>query len=60
MYRVLKPFVDLRSSHAYSVGDSFPHDGTEVDDERIEELSTSNNRIGVPLIAEIPKRKPKK
>ena len=63
MYRVVKRFYDLKSSHAYSVGDSFPHDGVDVDAERIAELSSDKNLQGVPLIEEIaekPKRTRKK
>ena len=59
MYRVIKAFTDLRHHHAYSVGDTFPHNGVEVDAERIAELASDKNRLGVPLIEEIPK-KPKK
>lgn len=63
MHKVIKAFTDLQHHHAYSVGDIFPHDGVEVDAERIEELSTDKNRMGVPLIEEIaekPKRTRKK
>ena len=63
MYRVIKAFTDLRASHVYSVGETFPHNGVEVDAERIAELESGNNRIGVPLIEEVaekPKRTRKK
>ena len=64
MYKVIKRFRDLQdNNHAYSVGDTFPHDGVEVDAERIAELSSGKNRLGVPLIEEIaekPKRTRKK
>lgn len=61
MYRVIKAFTDLRHHHAYSVGDTFPHNGVEVDAERIAELASDKNRLGVPLIEEIkPKRTRKK
>ena len=63
MYRVIKAFTDLKASHAYSVGDTFPHNGVEVDAERIAELASDKNRLGVPLIDEIeekPKRVRKK
>ena len=53
MYRVVKRFYDLKANHAYSVGDTFPHDGVEVDAERIAELASDNNRLGVPLIEEV-------
>ena len=63
MYRVIKAFTDLRASHVYSVGETFQHNGVEVDAERIAELESGNNRIGVPLIEEVaekPKRTRKK
>lgn len=63
MYKVVKRFYDLKANHAYSVGDTFPNDGVEVDAERITELSSDKNRLGVPLIEEIaekPKRVRKK
>lgn len=63
MYKVIKRFYDLNENHSYSVGDKFPHDGVEVDAERIAELASDKNRLGVPLIEEIvekPKRARKK
>ena len=64
MYKVVHKFFDLQdNNHAYSVGDTFPHNGVEVDSERIAELSSGKNRLGVPLIekiAEKPKRTRKK
>ena len=64
MYRVVHKFYDLQdNNHAYSVGDTFPHNGVEVDAERIAELASDENRLGVPLIEEIaekPKRTRKK
>ena len=64
MYRVIHKFYDLKDNNrAYSVGDTFPHNGIEVDAERIEELASDKNRLGVPLIEEItekPKRTRKK
>lgn len=63
MYRVIKQFYDLKADHAYSVGDTFPYNGVEVDAERIAELASDKNRLGFPLIekvAEKPKRTRKK
>ena len=63
MYRVIKAFTDLKASHVYYVGDTFPHNGVEVDVERIAELESDKNQIGVPLIEAIeekPKRTRKK
>ena len=64
MYNVIKSFTDLQdNNYAYYVGDTFPHNGVEVDGERIAELQSDKNRLGVPLIekvAEKPKRTRKK
>lgn len=64
MYKVIKKFRDMQDGlHSYSVGDTFPHNGVEVDAERIAELASDKNRLGVPLIEEIaekPKRTRKK
>lgn len=59
MYRVIKAFTDLKASHVYYVGDTFPHNGVEVEAERIAELSSDKNRLGVPLIEEVTE-KPKR
>ena len=57
MYRVIKAFIDLQdNNHAYSVGDTFPNNGVEVDAERIAELASDKNRLGVPLIEEIAEK----
>ena len=64
MYKVIKSFTDLQdNNYAYYVGDTFPHNGVEVDAGRIAELASDKNRLGVPLIEEIaekPKRTRKK
>lgn len=63
MYKALKAFRDLQTNLVYAVGDTFPHNGVEVDAERIAELASDKNRLGVPLIEEIaekPKRTRKK
>ena len=64
MYKVIKSFTDLQdNNYAYSVGDTFPHNGVEADAERVAELASDKNRLGVPLIEEIaekPKRTRKK
>lgn len=60
MYKVIESFTDLQdNNYVYYVGDTFPHDGVEVGSERIAELASDKNRLGVPLIEEIvekPKR----
>ena len=64
MYKVIKSFTDLQdNNYAYYVGDTFPHDGVEVEAERVAELESDKNRLGVPLIEEVaekPKRTRKK
>ena len=64
MYRVIKSFTDLQdNNYAYYVGDTFPRNGVEVGAERIAELASDKNRLGVPLIEEVaekPKRTRKK
>ena len=64
MYKVIESFTDLQdNNYVYHVGDTFPHNGVEVDSERIAELASDKNRLGVPLIEEIaekPKRTRKK
>ena len=64
MYKVIKSFTDLQdNNYAYYVGDTFPHNGVDVGAERIAELASDKNRLGVPLIEAIeekPKRTRKK
>ena len=64
MYKVIKSFTDLQdNNYAYYVGDTFPHNGVEVGAERVAELASDKNRLGVPLIEEVvekPKRVRKK
>ena len=64
MYKVIKSFTDLQdNNYTYYVGDTFPHNGVDVDAERTAELASDKNRLGVPLIEEIaekPKRTRKK
>lgn len=58
-YEVVKTFADLQDNrHLYSVGDTFPHEGAEVSEDRLKELSGSSNKLGTPLIKEVkPKGK---
>lgn len=64
MYKVIKLFTDLQDdNHLYHVGDKFPHSGMEVTAERLEELSSGNNKRGIPVIEKIEdedKPKPKR
>lgn len=51
-YKVIHFFTDLQDfNHPYNVGDEFPHKGMTVSEARLNELSTSNNKQGKPLIA---------
>lgn len=53
-YEVIKFFTDLQdNSYPYKVGDIFPRQGKEVTEERIAELSGSNNKQHTPLIKEV-------
>lgn len=58
-YKVLYQFADLQDhEHVYRVGDVYPHSvDVEVSDERLEELLTAKNRIGVPLIVKADEKK---
>ena len=50
-YKVIKYFTDLQDNdRPYNVGDIFPYEGKEVTPSRLAELSSSNNRRGIPLI----------
>lgn len=67
MYIVLQFFEDLQDNrHAYHVGDIFPREGIEVEQDRFDELASADNRRGIPLIKligtvdEKPKRTRKK
>lgn len=64
MYRVIKSFTDLQdNNYAYYVGNTFPRNGVEAGAERVAELASDKNRLGVPLIEEVaekPKRTRKK
>lgn len=51
-YKVIKDFMDLQDeNHIYRKGDKYPRKG-RVKKERAEELASSANKIGVPLIVE--------
>ena len=58
-YEVVKTFADLQDGrYLYNVGDTFPHEGAEVSEDRLKELSGSGNKLGTPLIKEVrPKSK---
>lgn len=53
-YKVIETFVDLQDgNYRYNVGDKFPHDGIEVSEKRINDLSGKNNRRKRALIEKI-------
>lgn len=57
MYKVIHYFTDLQDNrHAYEVGDPFPRAGLEVTEDRLAELSGSNNNQGKPLIAKVEEK----
>jgi hypothetical protein len=61
MYRVIKYFTDLQDNdYEYKVGDIFPHQGFEVTQDRLDELSGPNNKQGVPLIESVKKKRGRK
>lgn len=52
-YKVIRKFKDLQDdNHIYNVGDKYPRKG-RVKKDRVEELLSSNNKIGEPLIVEV-------
>lgn len=60
MYKVIHEFLDLQDNNFYyHEGDKFPREGMKATKERISELKSSDNKIGVPLIKEIKTRKKK-
>lgn len=60
MWKVVKYFTDLQDGdYAYNVGDTYPRKGLNPSEERITELSGSNNKQGVPLIKEVKQQRKK-
>ncbi len=64
-YEVVKAFHDLQDYkdvkggkvyHHYDVGDTYPRQGLTPNKTRIEELLSSGNAQGVPLIAEVKEK----
>lgn len=52
MYRVVHIFYDMedKNKHVYRVNDIFPHDGRKISKKRLEELTSTKNKIGEVLI----------
>jgi hypothetical protein len=60
MYKAICYFTDAQDGHfAYHTGDTFPREGMTVSEERLQELTSSNNKQKKPLIAEVGKEKVK-
>lgn len=54
MYEVIHYFTDLQDNEfPYNPGDVFPREGVEVSEERLAELSGSNNKQHKPLIKKV-------
>ncbi len=50
-YKVVHKFKDLQDNeHIYNVGDIYPRADVAVSKDRLNELKTSKNKIGIPLI----------
>lgn len=59
MYKALVYFTDLQDNdHKYHPGDAFPRAGLEVSAKRLEELSSKNNKRGIPVIEKIGNDEP--
>lgn len=57
IYKTIVYFEDLNdNSFPYNVGDKFPREGFEVSNERLSELSGSNNKRGIPLIEKVEEK----
>lgn len=58
MYKVIKFFTDLQdNNYPYNVGDVFPRKGAVVEEGRIAELASKNNKQGEPLIKLVEAKK---
>ena len=59
MYEVLEYFEDLLDDmHPYKKGDAYPRKGLEVSEERIKQLSTTNNARNTVFIVKKAKSEP--
>lgn len=66
MYKVIKPFFDLQDFTStksgkvyqeYKEGDEYPRKGFKVSEERLAELSRSENKLNTPLIQLVEEEK---
>lgn len=59
-YKVIHYFTDLQDfNHPYKVGETFPRLGLKVSNERLEELASSKNKQGKPLVEKVEEVKEK-
>ena len=49
-FAIKLPTESQNKDHLYNEGDPFPREGLEVSEDRLKELSSSNNLQGTPLI----------
>ena len=59
-YKVIHPFRDLQdvmksqpNGRLYKVGDKYPATKRPIDEDRVAELISDDNKIGVPLIDKV-------
>ena len=58
MYKVVVKFADLMDrNHIYNLGDTYPREGYEPDDDRVEFLASGQNKLGIPVIEFIPEKR---
>lgn len=58
MYKAISYFKDMKDNmHPYNPGDIFPREGLSVDESRIAELASGNNRRGKPVIELVKEKK---
>lgn len=61
MYKVIRYFEDMQDGmHPYNVGDTFPRDGVDANDDRLAELATGANLQRTPLIEYVEDEAPVK
>lgn len=59
MYKALIAFTDLADGkYRYKAGDTYPRAGYTPTEKRIKELSTTENKLGEPVIEYIESEKP--
>ena len=59
VYKTIEKFLDS-DGRVYEVGDVYPRQGLEVDQERIKQLASTDNKINRAVIVAEKKRKPRK